>query len=229
MTRLARLSMAGQLHHVIQRGNNRQPVFVSVADRERFLAIVVHYASQFGLTLHAYVLMDNHFHLLVTPASTEALPKTMQAIGRQYGGYFNRIHAHSGSLWEGRYRSTVLQPQRHLLACMAFLDLNPVRAGLVEQANEYPWSSHAHYAGLRHDRWLSVPALVWELGNTPFARESAYRELIQRGLAPEQEAELAESVLHGWVLGDTDFLAALQRDTPRRLRPAARGRPRGQP
>lgn len=226
MTRLARLSMAGHLHHVIQRGNNRQPIFVTVADRERFLSILEHNTSQFGLALHAYVLMDNHFHLLTTPTSADALPKTMQAIGRQYVRYFNQAHGRSGSLWEGRYRSTVLQPERHLLECMAFLDLNPVRAGMVEHASEYPWSSYPHYAGLRHDGWLSSPAMVWELGNTPFARETAYRDLVQRGLSVRQKDELTESALHGWALGDAEFVAALQRETPRRLRPQSPGRPR---
>ena len=225
MSRLARLSITGQLHHVLQRGNNRQPIFGTVRDREVFLGALAHSAAQFGLALHAFVLMDNHFHLLATPSTPEALPKTMQALGRRYVRHFNTVHGRSGTLWEGRYRSTVLQARAHLLACMAYMDLNPVRAGLVEQASDYAWSSYGIYAGLRTDFQLSVPALVWALGNTPFARESAYRDLVQRGVSAELVALLTDSVLHGWAVGDSDFVARMQQETSRRLVRAKPGRP----
>ena len=225
MTRLARLVIAGQLHHVIQRGNNGQRIFGTAADRGLFLATLAAAGLRFGLAVHAYVLMENHFHLLVTPPTPEALPNTMQALGRRYVHHFNRSMGRTGTLWEGRYRSTIVQPSRYLLACMVYMDLNPVRSGLVEHAADYAWSSHCHYAGLRNDRFLSPPSLVWELGNTPFARESAYRDLVQAGQSRTEQLALTESAMHGWALGDADFVAALQRETPRRLRPATPGRP----
>ena len=150
----------------------------------------------------------------------------MQAAGRRHVQYFNRRHARTGTLWEGRYRSTVLQPERYLLACMVYLDLNPVRAGLVQQPADYAWSSHAHWLGLRNDRWLTPHALYWALGNTPFAREAAYAALVQAGLGASVQTALTDSALSGWALGDTEFLAGLQQQTLRRVTRGMPGRPR---
>ena len=225
MARLPRLTLAGHLHHVIQRGNNRQPIFADPEDRETILALLADNAPKHGVAVHAYVLMDNHFHLLVTPGTAEGLPRLMQAIGRRYVQYFNRRHARTGTLWEGRYRSTLLQPERYLLPCMAYLDLNPVRSGEVAQAADYPWSSHAHWVGLRHDRLLTPHALYWALGNTPFAREAAYGALVQAGIGVHVQEALTASALSGWALGEPKFLLDLQGDTPRRVTRGQAGRP----
>ena len=107
----------------------------------------------------------------------------MQAVGRRYVRYFNQRQARTGTLWEGRYRSTLIQAERYLLACMAYIDLNPVRAGMVAEPGDYPWSSHAHYVGLRNDRLVTPHPLYWELGNTPFARDAAYAELVRSGIS----------------------------------------------
>ena len=225
MARLARVSVPGHPYHVIQRGNNRQPIFRSDADREKMRSLLAENAAQFDVAIHAYVLMDNHFHLLVTPHAHDGLPKMMQAVGRRYVRHFNDTHQRSGTLWEGRYKSALVQSERYLLACMVYLDLNPVRAGIVGRAQDYPWSSHAHYVGLRNDRLVTPHALVWELGNTPFARESRYGELVQAGISQEQYRALGQSVTSGWVLGDPGFVAGLQGRTPRRLTPSVPGRP----
>jgi putative transposase len=182
MARLPRLTLADMPHHVIQRGNNRQPIFVDRADHERLLGLLADNAARLGIALHAYVLMDNHFHLLATPDSTTGLPQFMQSVGRSYVRYFNDRHGRSGTLWEGRYRSTLIQTDRYLMTCMAYIDLNPVRAGMAADARDYPWSSHGHYAGLRRDKLLTPHPLYWELGNTPFAREAAYVELVRGGV-----------------------------------------------
>ena len=134
MARLPRLTLPGHLHHVIQRGNNRQPIFQDGEDFHTMLALLADNALQHAVAVHAYVLMDNHFHLLVTPATADGLPKMMQAVGRRYVQYFNRRHARTGTLWEGRYRSTVLQADKYLLPCMVYLDLHPVRLGLAAEA-----------------------------------------------------------------------------------------------
>ena len=141
--------------------------------------------------------MSNHLHLLVTPEAADSVPLMMQGVGRAYVRYFNRRHGRSGTLWEGRYRSTLIEAERHLLACMVYLDLNPVRAGMLASAADYPWSSHAHLAGLRHDPLLTPHPLYWQLGNTPFAREQAYVDLVRAGLAPEQHADGIASALTG--------------------------------
>jgi putative transposase len=225
MARLARLTLPGHPHHIIQRGNNRQVIFAAHADYQRMLDLLGENARRFGVSIHAYVLMNNHFHLLATPQSADGLAQMMQAVGRCYVRYFNERQQRSGTLWEGRYRSTVIQPERYLLACMAYMDLNPVRAGMVALAREYPWSSHAHYAGLHADRLVTVHPLVWELGNTPFDREAAYAELVRAGITTGQQLALTDSALSGWALGEPEFVANLQKFTDRRVVKGMPGRP----
>jgi putative transposase len=229
MARLPRLTLPGYPHHVIQRGNNRQSIFLSAADYPVMLGLLEENARKFGVALHAYVLMANHFHLLATPTSDGGLPQMMQAVGRGYVRYFNDRHGRTGTLWEGRYRSTVLQADRYLLACMAYIDLNPVRAGLAKDARDYPWSSHGHYVGMRTDKLLTPHPLFWQLGNTPFAREAAYAELVHAGITPAQQAALTRSSLGGWALGSDEFVANLQKSTARRVSKAQPGRPVSRP
>jgi putative transposase len=225
MARLPRLTLPGYPHHVIQRGNNRQTIFAVPSDYQTMLDLLDENAKKFGVAIHAYVLMSNHFHLLVTPQTMDGLPQMMQAVGRRYVRYFNDIHKRSGTLWEGRYKSTLIQTERYLLTCMAYIDLNPVRGGLVTQARDYPWSSHEHYTGQRIDRLITPHALVWELGNTPFAREAAYAELVQNGISEVQRAALTDSALGGWALGETNFRVELQKRTERRVTKSTPGRP----
>lgn len=225
MARLPRLTLAGFPHHVIQRGNNRQPIFSTPADYRFLLELIEESAKKFDVEVHAYVLMSNHFHLLLTPRTADGLPQMMQAIGRSYVRYFNRTQQRSGTLWEGRYKSTLIQSDRYLLACMAYIDLNPVRAALVTAPQDYPWSSHLHYLGLRQDKFITPHALFWELGNTPFAREAAYAELVQAGIPSVQQATLTDATLQGWALGEPDFVADLQKRTQRRLTRTSAGRP----
>jgi putative transposase len=225
MARLARLTVPGYPHHLIQRGNNRQPIFADNADYELLLSILDANAREFKVALHAYVLMSNHFHLLATPETTDGIRRMMQAVGRRYVRLFNQKQARTGTLWEGRYRSTIIQAERYLLACMAYIDLNPVRAGLVGDPRAYPWSSHAHYVGLRQDKVLTPHPLYWELGNTPFARDAAYAELVAAGISAKQQQDLSESALQGWALGEQDYVADLQRRTERRVVKQRAGRP----
>jgi len=225
MARLPRLTLPGYPHHVMLRGNNRQAIFAGAADYQRLLDVLEEVARQFEVQIHAYVLMSNHVHLLLTPGTDDGLPKMMQALGRSYVRYFNRTQQRSGTLWEGRYKSTLIQSDRYLLACMAYIDLNPVRAGLVARAQDYPWSSHAHYLGLRTDRLIVPHVLYWELGNTPFAREAAYADLVHAGNNAVQQAALTDATLRGWALGEPDFVADLQKRTERRLQKAHAGRP----
>ena len=225
MARLPRLSIPGYPHHVIQRGNNGQAIFLSDADREHMLALLLEHAAKNRVAIHAYVLMDNHFHLLATPETAEGLPAMMQAVGRGYVRYFNDRAGRSGTLWEGRYRSTVLETERYLLPCMAYIDLNPVRAGMVHAPLDFPWSSHAHYVGQRIDKLVTPHPFGWTLGNTPFSRESAYAELVEAGLGSDQQSALTDATLRGWALGSEVFLADLQRQTSRRLQQAKAGRP----
>lgn len=226
MARLPRLTLAGHLHHVLQRGNNRQPIFADRDDYETMLDLLAEHAQRLLVALHAYVLMPNHFHLLATPATDTGLPQLMQSVGRRYVQYFNRRHGRSGTLWEGRYRASLLQAELYLLPCMAYMDLNPVRGGQTLLASDYPWSSHAHWCGLRNDRYLTPHALYWALGNTPFAREAAYGALVSSGVEAPAQVALTDATLGGWALGDEAFIRSLQPHTARRLSRATPGRPR---
>lgn len=226
MARLPRLSLPGYPHHVIQRGNNRQTVFSDAADFQFMHALLVEQARAADVLIHGYVLMDNHFHLLATPGAADSLARMMQGIGRRYVRYFNARTGRTGTLWEGRYRCALLQPEKYLLPCMAYLDLNPVRADLVEAPADWAWSSHRHYIGQASDRLVTPHPLYWALGNTPFAREQAYAERVAQGVATPVAQAMVASALHGWALGDEAFLAALQKQTERRLTPGRPGRPR---
>jgi len=225
MARLPRLTLTDYPHHVILRGNNRQVIFSGESDMRRMLSLLEEHSMVQGVDVHAYVLMGNHLHLLVTPRRDGALSLMMQSVGRSYVRAFNQAHGRTGTLWEGRYRSSVIQTERYLLTCMAYIDLNPVRAGMVEAPENYPWSSHAHYIGRLHQRLLTPPALYWELGNTPFAREAAYGELVRAGIAEHQQRALTAATLSGWAMGDPGFLAVLESQTPRRIQPGKAGRP----
>ncbi len=227
MARLPRLTLADHPHHIILRGNNRQAIFMDSADHQRMLSLLQVHALGQGVQVHAYVLMGNHLHLLLTPLRNDSLPKMMQAVGRAYVLYFNKRHGRSGTLWEGRYRSALIQTERYFLACMAYIDLNPVRAGMVAQAADYAWSSHGHYTGRQNETWLTPHPLYWEMGNTPFAREAAYAAMVQSGVDKNQQHALTSSALSGWALGEEGFVKGIQKQTSRRVNPAKAGRPFG--
>ncbi|MDE2416657.1 MAG: transposase [Burkholderiales bacterium] len=225
MARLPRLTLPGLPHLVIQRGNNRQSIFEKTADYQTLLDLLAENASKYRVAVHAYVLMQNHFHLLVTPQTGEGLPLLMQSVGRRYVRYFNDTHHRTGTLWEGRYRSTVIEAETYLLACMVYFDLNPVRSGLASQAGDYPWSSYSHYSGQHVDKLISAHPLVWALGNTPFAREAAYTQMVRAGISAVQQKTLTDATLSGWALGSQIFVEELQKNTPRRLTKSRAGRP----
>jgi putative transposase len=225
MARLPRLTVTGYPHHVILRGNDRQDIFRNTADYQRMLDLFEQHSREQGVDIHAYVLMTNHLHLLLTPQKEQGLPKMMQAVGRSYVQIFNKVHGRTGTLWEGRYRSTLIQTERYLLACMSYIDLNPVRAHMVAQPEDYFWSSFGHHAGRRNDRLITPHALYWGLGNTPFAREAAYAEMVHAGIQADQQRALTDATLNGWALGDAKFIAGLKTETPRRLSKGKAGRP----
>lgn len=242
MARQARLSLTGQVHHVLWRGNGREQVFIDALDRELFTALLVQHAQAQGVAVHAWALMPDHVHLLLTPQRDGALSLCLQAVGRAYVQAFNRRHVRRGTLWEGRFRSTVLEPETWLLRAMVWLDTHPQRladgmgrwagaalqgdAGVADAAQgNHPWVTAGHYLGHSVIKGLTPPPQYWALGNTPFAREAAYRTLLAHGCGASHQAVLAEAALKGWVLGSSAFVAGLQQDTERRLQKKRPGRP----
>jgi putative transposase len=226
MARLTRLTLPDRVHHLAQRGNNGQTICATSADHQCLHALLVEHSQSAGVEVHGYVLLGNEFQLLATPRDAQGVPRLMQSVGRRYVRYFNDVHGRTGTLWEGRYRSTLLQPERYLLACLAYMDLAPVREGLVGTPAAHPWGSHSHYVGARVDRLITPHALIWSMGNTPFSRELAYGEFVQEGLNAVVCDAITRSVARGWPLGDQEFIAQLQQQTDRRLLPARPGRPR---
>lgn len=229
MARLPRLVVANHLHHVIARGNNEQSVFIDDTDCQQFLDSLREAARQYRVAVHGFVLLPNRVQLLVTPSDDTGLGKMMQAVGRRYVPYFNARHRRTGSLWEGRYRTTVLDADAYFMECIRLLEFQPVKAGLSADMVSYPWSSHAHHLGLRKQAWLTDHAAYWKLGNTPFDREIAYQEFCSHSPDRKHAEAIEQATSRGWVLGSAAFKASLAKLTDRRLQPAKRGRPPKKP
>lgn len=225
MARMPRQVVAGYPYHVIQRGHNRQRVFMDDADRAAYLDGLHDACAAHGLTVHAYVLMDNHVHLLVTPTTENSLARALQALGRLYVRRFNQRHGRSGTLWEGRYRASLIEADRYFLACQRYIELNPVRAGMVGEPAEWPWSSHRHHLGLAPDPRLRAHPTLYALGNTPFDRESAYRRLFEEPVVASEQAWLTRRMLTNRPLASEPFQRTLESTHNLKLIPAPVGRP----
>ncbi|MBL0149239.1 MAG: transposase [Ideonella sp.] len=225
MARLPRLAVAGQHHLVLLRGLDHQPIVIDDEDRRRCLECLREAAAQHQVLIHAHALLDDRLRLLVTPSTPQALGRMVQSLGRRYVGGFNRRHGRRGTLWDGRFRATVVQPGPQALQALLFVDTEPVRAGLVEHAADFRWSSAAHHVGRHRDPLLSRLIDHWQLGNTPFERESAYARRLEEGLATRDALRLADANHKGWALGDAAFLAQLAAQAARPTAPRRRGRP----
>jgi putative transposase len=226
MPRKPRFTLPGVPQHVIQRGNNREPCFLGDADYRRYLDDLQASAQQYDCRLHAYVLMTNHVHLLVTPMRTQGIGDMMQALGRRYVYYINQTYGRTGTLWEGRYKASLVDSEAYLLACMRYIEMNPVRAQMVNHAAEYPWSSYGANAQGRAEALLSPHPLYIALGATPAERQHAYRELFRHHLDNDALHEIREALNHELVLGRSYFKDRIEAMTQRQTRLRLPGRPR---
>jgi putative transposase len=188
MARQPRLDLPGIPQHIVQRGNNRLPCFLDDVDRERYLHLVGDALSATGCLLHAYVLMDNHVHLLATPPEKGAVGRLMQKLGRRYVGWFNVRHGRSGTLWEGRYKACLVDSASYLLRCVRYIDLNPVRARIIDDPARFRWSSCAALCGQRVDPLLTLHAEQRALGATSRENSRAYRHLLSEAVSDEELA-----------------------------------------
>ena len=225
MARQSRLILPKQPHHIVQRGNDRQLVFREPEDYERFLGWLKEASRFYKVAIHAYALLPTHLHLLATPPDEDSLAAMMQKIGRLYVPWYNAKYARAGGLFEGRFRTAVVDTDRHFLMCSRFIELAPVREGESQEPGAYRWSSYPHHAGLQPDNTITDHALFWALGNTPFQREAAYTELVQQGIAADELEQIGAAVRSGQPLGSLAFKQQLERQTRRRILPAKRGRP----
>jgi putative transposase len=228
MARLPRLSLARVAHLVLLRGHNGAVVFHDDADRTSFLAALQVAFERARVALHAYALLPDRVWLLCTPLEGEDLSRAMQSIGRRFAAQFNRRHQRSGSLWDGRYRSTVVEPGRVLLDAMVFIDQLAAGATSAEDAQRTSteWSSARQHLGFDGPVPLNDLAEYWALGNTPFDRAAAYRALLGEANQPGDAERMVTATQRGWALGSRQFVESLQERTPRPLTPRKRGRPR---
>ena len=225
MARPPRLQLSGAPHHVVQRGNNRAACFFGDVDRRFYLKCLAQAAVDRGCEIHAYVLMSNHVHLLVTPSRPGAIGTMMQDLGRRYVRVINTIHQRTGTLWEARYRSSLIDSENYFLACQRYIELNPVRAGMVCDAALYPWSSHLHYAVGRPDAMLVEHSVYSSLGSTAAERSARYLELCGTGLDDRVIAAIREAINTDSALGTETFLNETEAKLGRSVRLPVRGRP----
>ncbi len=223
MARLGRYIVPGQPQHVIQRGNDGRDVFFEEADYAQYREWLIAAAAANGLKVHAHVLMPNHVHLLVTPSDAASLPRTMQTLGRRYVRYINAARGRTGTLWEGRYRAAPIDSEEYFIACCRYIELNPVRARLVERPRDYRWSSYRAHAEGKEDALAQFHDAFRRLGRTVEERQAAYRALIREKLDRAFVEALRAATNGGWALGNERFRKEIAKAARRRAAPLPRG------
>lgn len=220
------MAPVGVPQHVIQRGNNRQVCFASAEDMRAYLHWLKEYAAGFKVEIHAWVLMSNHVHLLCTPRGVDGVSRMMQALGRMYVRYFNSTYQRTGTLWEGRFKSCLVESESYLLHLYRYIELNPVRANMVTEPNGYTWSSYPCNA-LGKESALHTPhELYLALGRTKGERMKRYRALFSAHVEGPLLEEIRQSINKGLALGHERFTRQIEELTGQRITPGKRGRPR---
>lgn len=224
MARLPRLNVPGYPVHAVIRGNDRQDIFRSQGDRVFFHRCLVEASRRHGAGIHAYVFMSNHIHLVATASHPNSLARAIQSLGRRYVSYFNYLYSRTGTLWEGRFRSSLVETDRYLLACYRYVEMNPVRAGMVRAPADFPWSSYRCNAMGASDDLVTPHPLFLALSDDEKGRQIAYRNLFDHDIG-ETDVNLIRYALNkGWALGGDLFCAKLEEVSGRRSSPVKRGR-----
>jgi putative transposase len=226
MARQPRPVLPGIALHIVQRGNDRADCFRRDGDYMLYLVHLRELAAELGCAVHAYCLMTNHVHLLLTPPAADSCAALMRNLGQRYVQRFNRAHQRTGTLWEGRFRSFLVESATYVLACYRYIEQNPMRAGMVRSPSEYLWSSYHANAGVRLDVLVTPHAEYLALSEDPAKRHLAYRELVEGVLPPGELASIREAAQNGIPLGGEAFKARIEIDLGRRIGRARPGRPR---
>ena len=225
MPRRARLAVPGIPWHIIQRGNNRSACFYADEDYSLYLHYLEELSAKFDCAVHAYVLMTNHVHLLLTPRKEDSAALLMKHLGQRYVQYVNRTYRRSGTLWEGRFRSCLTQAEDYVLACYRYIELNPVRAEIVRHPRQYRWSSYRANAEGRSDSLIQPHDTYKRLGRRPDTRREAYRGLFKAHLDDRLLADIRTATNGNYVLGTTRFQEEIGRMLGRRVTKGKAGRP----
>ncbi len=229
MPRKPRFVVPGLPMHVVQRGNNRNPVFFDEQDYRAYLAWLKDGAERYGCAVHAYVLMTNHIHLLVTPEGDQSVSRLMQYVGRRYVPYVNHAYGRRGTLWEGRYKASLVDSDEYLLVCSRYIELNPVRAGMIKSPAAYPWSSYGANGQGATDGLVIPHPRYRRLGRSRAERQAAYRALFRGSVATEHLAAIRDALQTGTPLGNARFRDKIEATLKCRVGHARRGRPRKPP
>ena len=229
MARQARMVLADWPHHIIQRGHNRQPVFQSPEDFQYYLTNLAEWKQTLGCRVYAYCLMTNHVHLIVDPGPKAAhLARLMKRVAGRHTRYANERTGRSGALWEGRYKSSPIDTDAYLLACTRYVELNPVRAGMVERPEAYPWSSYRAHVGAESVAWLDMDPGYLGLGATPAERHARYAQWVSEGIPTGEWELIRRAIQRGQLTGDGPFVDAVAQRTGRRLVSRGPGRPKAE-
>jgi len=225
MPRRTRMYLAHLPYHIVQRGNNREACFIEPKNYQYYLELWKKCAKRYGVNVHAYCLMTNHVHFLVTPLREESISRTMQVVGSQYAYYFNKTYKRSGTVWEGRHKSSLVQSDRYLLTCMRYIELNPVVAGMVEKPEQYRWSSYLVNAWAKKSRLIYHDEYL-KLGSSHEERGHAYRSLFMNRL-PDHDVHLIENAsIYSYPVGDDRFRENIEKQYGINLGQASIGRPK---
>ncbi|MCU7958514.1 MAG: transposase [gamma proteobacterium symbiont of Bathyaustriella thionipta] len=227
MARLPRISPVGMPVHLIQRGNNRGICFGALEDFSAYIGWLKEYSKKYGVDIHAWVFMTNHVHLLCTPQEEGGVSLMMQSVGRRYVQYFNYQYQRSGTLWEGRYKSCLIQSESYLLELYRYIELNPVRADMVEDPSEYGWSSYQINALGKLSDLCTPHSEYLKLGDTKDTRLKNYRALFSSHVEGSLLEDIRSGLNKGMALGDDRFKDEIEALTGRRLKPKKVGRPVG--
>ena len=223
MSRLPRLNLPNIPQHIIQRGNNRQVCFFYEDDYKVYLDKLKEYSLKYQVEIHSYVLMTNHIHLLLTPKDGNGVSRLIQTLSSYYVRYINKTYQRTGSLWEGRYKSSLVDSEHYFLLVSRYIELNPVRAGMVKHPAEYPWSSYQKNALGKPIKLVTPHACYKALGNTVKERQQRYESLFVNHIPNYTLNEIRDAVNKAWVLGDERFIQQIEQQTNRRARPAKHG------
>lgn len=226
MPRRKRMYVAGFPYHLVQRGNNREACFYGDADYQLYLALLQEYSERYGVDVHAYVLMTNHVHLLMTPDSEDSISRLMKVLGSRYAFYMNKRYRRTGTMWEGRHKSSVVDAEAYLLKCYRYIELNPVRACMVEMPEEYRWSSYCINAWGDKSEWLKPHSTYLTIHNNNEKRCFAYRELFRCGLDQEDLHHIRKATHYSHPLGNNRFAQRIETLTGCSVGQCRRGRPR---
>lgn len=226
MARMPRLDLPDVPQHIVQRGNNRGPCFFEPADRRLYLELLGEYAAAIGVSVHAYVLMTNHVHLLLTPCAKGDASALMQSLGRRYVYWINKLRSRTGGLFGGRFKSSLVQSDRYLLCCHRYIELNPVRARMVADPADYPWSSYRANALGERDALIAPHSVFMQLADAPGQRQSLYRGFVAEGVLDEEAGAIRTHLNQGRAWGSADFQTRVEAAAGRRASLTPRGRPR---